>query len=861
MSTAPNSDDHVDPHRNDRSPDLRLLPRSSAHYSPDAATRPRVHGKFLFVGDEKLYVRGVTYGPFCSEDNGNGYGDPERVQRDLAQIAAHGLNAIRTYTVPPSWLLDAAWERGLHVMVGVPWEQHVAFLDSAEVMAKIEDRVRTGVRACARHPAILCYAIGNEIPASIVRWHDRGPVERFLERLYAVAKAEDPGALVTYVNYPSTEYLRLPFLDFVCFNVYLEHQDRLQAYLARLQNIAGSRPLLMAEIGLDSRGHGEERQAEVLDWQVRTAFGAGCAGTFVFAWTDEWYRGGQRIEDWAFGLTTAEREPKPALLRVQKAFAEAPMPHDLTSPRISVAVCSYNGAHTIDWCLQGIKQLDYPNFEVIVVDDGSADGTGDIALRHGVQVLRTPNRGLSHARNLALEAATGEIVAYIDDDASPDPHWLAYLATAFSNSGHAGVGGPNLPPLGDGLIAHCVANAPGGPVHVLLSDEEAEHIPGCNMAFRRSALQSIGGFDTQFRVAGDDVDICWRLQEQGWTLGFSPAAVVWHRRRPSIKAYWKQQIGYGKAEALLERKWPEKYNAAGHLTWTGRMYGSGLTAALRMRVGRIYRGPWGDAPFQSVYEPARGMLSSLPLMPEWYLIILLLAVLSGLGNIWDPLLLAVPAFVLALCAPILQAAISARRTSSPRSLHTWALTALLHVMQPMARLSGRLRHGLTPWRWRGGPTPALPWPHVSTAWSESWRSAEAFMQPIEAALREKGSTVLRGGDYDRWDLEVRGGLLGCVRMLIAVEEHGGGKQLARFRSWPRPSPVPIFLTVLLGALAIAGGIDHAWVAFASLAALDTFLITRILQECSLAMGAVLYVLETPKRHKVENVSPVARELV
>jgi O-antigen biosynthesis protein len=135
------------------------------------------------------------------------------------------------------------------------------------------------------------------------------------------------------------------------------------------------------------------------------------------------------------------------------------------------------------------------------------------------------------------------------------------------------------------------------------------------------------------------------------------------------------------------------------------------------------------------------------------------------------------------------------------------------------------------------------------------------MQPIEAALREKGSTVLRGGDFDRWDLEVRGGLLGCVRMLIAVEEHGGGKQLARFRSWPRPSPVPIFLTVLLGALAIAGGIDHAWVAFASLAALDTFLITRIVQECSLAMGAVLYVLETPKRHKVENVSPVARELV
>ena len=76
-----------------------------------------------------------------------------------------------------------------------------------------------------------------------------------------------------------------------------------------------------------------------------------------------------------------------------------------------------------------------------------------------------------------------------------------------------------------------MAHAPGGPVHVLLSDEVAEHIPGCNMAYRLDRLRAIGGFDPRFRIAGDDVDICWRLQERGWTLGFSPAAVVWHHRR------------------------------------------------------------------------------------------------------------------------------------------------------------------------------------------------------------------------------------------------------------------------------------------------------------------------------------------
>ncbi|MEJ7678557.1 MAG: glycosyltransferase family 2 protein [Segetibacter sp.] len=77
----------------------------------------------------------------------------------------------------------------------------------------------------------------------------------------------------------------------------------------------------------------------------------------------------------------------------------------------------------------------------------------------------------------------------------------------------------------------------------------------------------IGGFDPVYRAAGDDVDVCWRIQEAGYTIGFHPSALVWHHRRNSLEAYWKQQYGYGKAEALLESKWPEKYNGFGHLTW------------------------------------------------------------------------------------------------------------------------------------------------------------------------------------------------------------------------------------------------------------------------------------------------------
>ena len=205
-----------------------------------------MRGKFIFGGGEKLYIRGVTYGPFRPNDHGGEYRDPSMVARDFAQMAANGVNAVRTYTVPPHWFLDIAEQNGLRVMIGLPWQQHVAFLDDSQQIQEILESVRAGVRACAGHPAVLSYAIGNEIPAPIVRWHGERRVERFLEKLYRAAKAEDPEGLFTYVNYPSTEYLKLPFLDFVCFNVYLEEQEKLNAYLARLQNLAGDKPLVMA---------------------------------------------------------------------------------------------------------------------------------------------------------------------------------------------------------------------------------------------------------------------------------------------------------------------------------------------------------------------------------------------------------------------------------------------------------------------------------------------------------------------------------------------------------------------------------------------------------------------------------------
>ena len=772
-------------------PEQLLVP---SRVRPVRRPRPEVRGKFLFRGDEKLYVRGATYGTFRPDADGSQFPDPLTVERDFALMALHGLNAVRTYTVPPRWLLDIAEERGLLVMVGLPWEQHIAFLDEQERVRSIEQRVREGVRACGEHPAVLCYAIGNEIPAPIARWHGPRPIERMLERLYVAAKEEDPTGLVTYVNFPSTEYLELPFVDIASFNVYLEAERTLRGYLARLHNLAEDKPLLMAEIGLDSRRNGAEAQAKTLDWQVRTAFEAGCAGAFLFAWTDEWYRGGFEIDDWDFGLTDRDRRPKPALGAAKRAFERTPIdPDRVDLPRISVAVCSYNGAATIADCLDGLARADYPDFEVIVVSDGSTDATAAIASEYDCRLIETENRGLSSARNTALEAATGEVIAYIDDDAWPDPHWLHYLGAAFATSDHAAIGGPNLPPPNASEVAQCVANSPGSPTHVLVNDTVAEHIPGCNSAYRRADLLAIGGFDSQFRVAGDDVDVCWRLQEHGGTIGFSPAAVVWHHRRRTVRTYLRQQRGYGRAEGLLARKWPEKYNGVGHLRWGGRIYGQGVSRPLRARRPRVAYGTWGTGLFQSVYEPAQGGLMALALMPEWYLLVAALATISALGLVWPPLLLAVPLLAVAALAPVaLAIRAGLRATFDPSARRPWRLrvmTALLHLAQPCARLAGRVEHGLAPWRhWRPR---GLGLPRVRTVelWSETWRAPEQWLGDIERDLIANGAAVGRGGEFDRWDLQVCGGMLGRVRTLTAVEEHGAGKQLLRVRSWPSVNPL------------------------------------------------------------------------
>jgi GT2 family glycosyltransferase len=756
-------------------------------------------GKFFFSDTEKILLKGVTYGPFAPDGFGAQFPSRQIVAADLDLMAELGANTVRTFTVPPRWLLDLAAERRLRVLAGIPWAEHVCFLDSKELAQDIRRTVADSVQACAEHPALAAYLVGNEIPPDIVRWYGAPRVSAFLRELVDIIKSIDPESLVGYANFPSTEYLETDFTDFLAFNVYLHREADLRRYLYRLHTLAGDRPLVLTEFGMDSLREGEDAQAATLSWQLCTVLEMGAAGAFVFSFTDEWFTGGEDVADWSFGVVTRDRQRKPAFRAVQRWYASNELPALSEYPKVSVVVCAYNAESTMAPCLDSLRGVRYPAFEVVVVDDGSTDRTGQIADGYeGIHVIHQENKGLSAARNVGIAASTGEIIAFTDSDCVVDPDWLHYLVATFLSSGQAAVGGPNLPPPEDSLVASCVAASPGGPLHVLLDDEEAEHIPGCNMAFRREVLDEIGGFNPIYRAAGDDVDVCWRLQEHGYRIAFSPAAMVWHFRRNTVKAYVGQQRGYGKAEGLLYFKHPQRFNALGYSRWRGRIYGgiySLFESLFSLRRPVIYGGVFGRGLFQTLYQPPSSILTYLPFTLEWNAVgaaLLAYALVRG-GWAW---LGAAPLLLTWTCC--LAVAFHARVDARAASLRGRLLIALLTYLGPLLRCLERYRwlaRGVSAFEPIDGDRPArvafAPWKETLSVafWTEDGLEKEVLLQGLQEAVAARKYFVVADRGWSDWDLEVYGGLWSREHVKVATEYHGAGRRVLRVKCMVRSSLV------------------------------------------------------------------------
>ncbi len=746
---------------------------TAATNATSMASTAGVSPKFFRRGGHNVALRGLTYGPFPTNNGQNGFPSQEVVRADFDLIKSLHANAIRLYTIPTLEFLDLAADRDVLVLVDIPWQRHRCFLEDEATPKEARDMVRCAANELGGHPALLGLSVGNEIPADIVRFYGHRRVESFLSELVDVAKSACPEVLTTYCNFPTTEYLHLPFVDFLSFNVFLEDVSRFRQYLQRLILTAGDRPLVLSEFGIDAYRHGEEQQAEIVSQGVTAARDLGLAGTFVFSYSDDWHTGGAAVEEWSFGATTRERVLKP----LAHSLANIWNGHRSRSaePPVSVVVCSYNAEATLARCLESLRGLRYLNYEIIVVDDGSTDSSAEIAMSApGVLCVQVEHCGLSAARNVGFARASGDVIAFVDADCVVDEDWLTFLTRPIVERTCDCVGGPNIGPDEPHWVARAIAMSPGSPQCVMLDDVAAEHVPGCNCAFTRESLTAVGGFDCRFRTAGDDVDLCWRFLDRGYRIAFAPGAFVWHHRRRTVRAYFRQQKGYARAESLLMVLHPERFSDSGSAKWSGVIYQD----CRKRSNGSVFYGVAGDAPFQRVYSGGTAGAFHLFTSLRWYLVSLAFW-LAGIVA-WKFWLVAA-----GMLAPSLVATIVESRKAHNFRREEWRvrmLAFILHLVHQAYRDMHRSLAVLSYYRRHRFPGDERLQNSQRQACAETGDCCRAdVLDRLAVLLTEAFPAVNTKCLWNSWDLEVHTTPITRVRVYVVSEVLSSSSRFVRIR--------------------------------------------------------------------------------
>jgi glycosyltransferase involved in cell wall biosynthesis len=235
-------------------------------------------------------------------------------------------------------------------------------------------------------------------------------------------------------------------------------------------------------------------------------------------------------------------------------------------PPISVAVCTRDRPGLLERCLRAIESLDYPSFELVVVDNApSNDRSREVVSRSRARYVRENRPGLDWARNRAIAEANHDIVAFTDDDAVVDPGWLRGFASAFASPGVMGATGLVAPlelaTQAQVLFEHVYGGMGKGMRGRLFHRDFLprsrmigvhEFGVGANMAFRKVAFDLVGPFDTALDVGtpsggGGDLDMFHRMAAAGLPLWYEPRALVWHQHRREMAALRKQLYADGKS--------------------------------------------------------------------------------------------------------------------------------------------------------------------------------------------------------------------------------------------------------------------------------------------------------------------------
>ena len=234
-------------------------------------------------------------------------------------------------------------------------------------------------------------------------------------------------------------------------------------------------------------------------------------------------------------------------------------------PDISVVIPVKDRADELRRCLTSLSRLTYPQekLQVIVVDDGSQDDSAMVAREFGALLVPSggTGRGPAAARNVGAAMAKGELLAFIDSDCTASPEWLDELVPAFDDPAIASVGGQVDGMCSDSAVdryeAVMSSLSLGSRERIGNSGDDTFYLPSCNLLVRRSAFRGAGGFADSMHV-GEDVDLTWRLRDEGWTIAYLPVGRVCHEHRSTIRSFMSRRFDYGTSEGMLQLLHPRR---------------------------------------------------------------------------------------------------------------------------------------------------------------------------------------------------------------------------------------------------------------------------------------------------------------
>ncbi len=280
---------------------------------------------------------------------------------------------------------------------------------------------------------------------------------------------------------------------------------------------------------------------------------------------------------------------------------------------ISIVVPANNAEKTIAPCLYGLRAQTQPADEIIVVDDGSRDMTCEIAEARGARVLRQSNRGAAAARNLGAQNACGEIVLFIDADCVPDVHWIEAITAPFADGSIVGASGMKQTQQ-RALVPAFIQMEFDYRYDQMREHRYIDFIDSGTSAYRRDVFLKDGGFNARLFDA-EDVDLSYRLSEQGYRMAFAANAIVYHRHPESLIAYLRRKFTYAYWRSFVYAKYPRKVAVDSRTPQTQKLQ-AGLAGLFSLTILAIPF--WRDAAWIAVLMAFIFLLTTLSFVAKYF---------------------------------------------------------------------------------------------------------------------------------------------------------------------------------------------------------------------------------------------------